>query len=170
MRKAYLVVPTFLSIAFAAHAQQATTPAPFAKINAYGIYATSGENIVSTPGTTSGWTRRIGKFSLVEQTDRIPARMGIRFEIDYTIYGLPANQTVGFSKVVSHPPMTPPGGAEKRGYKIEDNWQTSPNGTAKGITGYGFDHDYEMVPGEWKFELWYANQKLLEKTFTVYRP
>jgi hypothetical protein len=32
---------------------------------------------------------------------------------------------------------------------------------------YGFDHDWELVPGIWTMQVWYQGRKLLEQTFTV---
>jgi len=33
-----------------------------------------------------------------------------------------------------------------------------------------FDHPWELVPGLWRFELWYANRKLMDESFTVVVP
>jgi hypothetical protein len=33
--------------------------------------------------------------------------------------------------------------------------------------GYGFDHDWELVPGPWVLELWYGSRKLATHTFNV---
>lgn len=32
---------------------------------------------------------------------------------------------------------------------------------------YHFDHDWEMVPGAWSFEIWYDGRKLTEQKLTV---
>jgi hypothetical protein len=37
-------------------------------------------------------------------------------------------------------------------------------------TGYGLDEDYEMVEGDWVFEIWHHDKKLVEQKFTTYRP
>ena len=36
--------------------------------------------------------------------------------------------------------------------------------------GYGFENDWEIVPGKWTFEVWYAGKKLAEESFTVTKP
>ena len=38
------------------------------------------------------------------------------------------------------------------------------------MDGFGFDYEYELVPGKWTFQIYYKDQKLLEKTFNVYQP
>ena len=40
----------------------------------------------------------------------------------------------------------------------------------KALHGYGFDEEWEMVPGTWIFELWYREARLIKKTFTIYTP
>jgi hypothetical protein len=32
---------------------------------------------------------------------------------------------------------------------------------------YSLDEDWELVPGDWTFEIWYENRKLTSQTFTV---
>jgi hypothetical protein len=34
-------------------------------------------------------------------------------------------------------------------------------------TGYIFDDPWELVPGLWKFQLWFGDRMLAEKEFTV---
>ena len=33
-----------------------------------------------------------------------------------------------------------------------------------------FAQESDLVPGEWKLQLWHGGKKLKEKTFTVYKP
>ena len=47
----------------------------------------------------------------------------------------------------------------KREFKIN-----SPQGI-----GFGLDHNWELVEGEHLFEVLYEDQKLIEKSFTVYK-
>ena len=37
-------------------------------------------------------------------------------------------------------------------------------------TGYGLDEDYELVEGDWVFEIWYKDKKMIEQKFTTYWP
>ena len=37
-------------------------------------------------------------------------------------------------------------------------------------TGYGFDEAYEMVEGDWVFQIWHQDKKLIEQRFTTYWP
>jgi hypothetical protein len=33
--------------------------------------------------------------------------------------------------------------------------------------GYGFENDWELVPGTWTFEIWFQGRKLAVEQFTV---
>jgi hypothetical protein len=33
--------------------------------------------------------------------------------------------------------------------------------------GYGFENDWELVPGTWTFEIWSDGRRLAEEKFTV---
>ena len=35
---------------------------------------------------------------------------------------------------------------------------------------YAFNEDYEMVEGDWVFQIWHDEKKLIEQTFTTYWP
>lgn len=37
-------------------------------------------------------------------------------------------------------------------------------------TGYGFDEDYELVEGDWVFEIRHEDKKLIEQKFVTYVP
>jgi hypothetical protein len=36
--------------------------------------------------------------------------------------------------------------------------------------GYVFEHDWELVPGTWTFELWDGKRRLTSQAFQVVRP
>jgi hypothetical protein len=38
------------------------------------------------------------------------------------------------------------------------------------LHGYGFDEKWEMLPGEWTFEVWYKKARLVKRSFTVFDP
>src|ERR1051325_9605671 len=56
------------------------------KVTEYGIFQTIGEeHIEKTPDAPSGYSRRPDASAIVKTTDRIPAKMGLRFGISYQI-------------------------------------------------------------------------------------
>ena len=38
------------------------------------------------------------------------------------------------------------------------------------FAGWTFDNQWELIPGEWVFQIYYEGEKLVEKSFTVYNP
>jgi hypothetical protein len=127
------------------------------------------EKVDKTPETSSGLTRSAKRIAFVEQTDKIPARKGIRFGFQYLISGLPDTNEVVFTKVVTHPRMRKDDGSVSTGFTFKERFRPI-QGMVSSYTGYGFDHDYELVIGDWKIEFWYGETKLIEKTFHVFRP
>ncbi len=154
-----------------AQAVGASDPAPAGTVQAYGILnVVTDEKVERAPGTTSGERRTAERAFVGEQTEKIPARLGVRFGFEYRLTGLPKDEVVVLRKVLVHPLIKTPDGKEKRGYAVNLKRQTTEEGTRWGFTGYGFDHEFELVPGDWKIELWFKDVKLTEQVFKVYAP
>ena len=43
-------------------------------------------------------------------------------------------------------------------------------GQVVAYTGYGLNEDYEIVEGDWIFQIWYEDKKMIEQKFTTYWP
>jgi len=41
-------------------------------------------------------------------------------------------------------------------------------GIVTSLDGYALSEDYELVVGDWTFQLWYKDSLLVEQTFTTY--
>ncbi len=161
---ALLLFPLFACIA------ESTKEDVAGKIIEFGlIESITEEPIVKTPETTSGYTRNPLKVHFSKKTRQVPATLGIRFGFRYLITGLPENEQVTFLKKVQHPPITKPDGTVTNGFEFEEKY-TTVNGVVAIMTGYGFDHDYELADGDWKIEFWYKDKKLFSETFTVVHP
>ena len=110
---------------------------------------------------------------LAEQTDRIPLVKGTYFAYRYRLLNLPKyvvmKPVVELRKVLVHPEMTLPDGSTATGSDRVIKGRTSA-GQVTGFDGYAFNEDYELVEGEWTFQIWYEDQMLVEQTFTMYWP
>jgi hypothetical protein len=131
----------------------------------YGYYEKKGEferhqNIA----TTSGYVQEGKNVELVEQTDRIPLARNRLFGFKFRITGFDDKNAVQLKLVVTHPEITRDNGSKSSGYSYPVLLDVN-NGVIENRSGYSIDHDYEMVEGEWAFELWYYNQKLVSQTF-----
>ena len=106
----------------------------------------------------------------VRETERIPLIKGGQIYFQYRIWPLPAQPAwVDLRRVLKHPAMTLPGGTISTGSNYTIKGRVNANQVIA-YTGYGLDEDYELVEGDWIFELWYGDRKVIEQTFTTYRP
>lgn len=113
---------------------------------------------------TTGFVKEGGEVELVEQVNEIPLKLNRLFGFKFRIAGFGDKDAVQLKLVVSHPEIKRPNGSTSRGYTypvllgVED-------GVIDNHSGYSIDHDYEMVEGDWTFEYWYNNQKILSQSF-----
>lgn len=141
------------------------------KILNCGLFRFSGkEEVVKSPETTSGVTRVApGTPILVASTNRVPAKIGVRFGMTYEIINVAApDGQIKVTKIARHPKITKPDGTTSEGFTFaEPQW--IKGGRVVGWTGYGFDHDYELAAGDWEFEMQLEGRTLLKQKFTVFK-
>ena len=141
------------------------------RVNQRGLYklVRSG-GVVDDPNTSTGKIIAKPVIQLVRSTERIPLIKGAQMYLQYRIKPFPDRPAyVDFRQVLKHPEMTLPDGSISTGADIPFKGKVSANQSI-GYIGYGFDEDYELVEGDWVFEVWYQDKKLVEQTFTTYWP
>jgi hypothetical protein len=141
------------------------------KVSQRGLYrmVRSGP-ILDDPKTTTGKVVSSPVIQLVKSTDRIPLIKGAQMYLQYRIWPFPDQPAyVDLTRVLKHPEMKLPDGSVTTGSSFEVKRRVSSNHVIV-YTGYGFDEDYEQVEGDWVFEIWHGDQKLIEQTFTTYWP
>ena len=147
---------------------------PHGRVFEHGIYAAMRKGRVRDE-ITANTGKVINKpvLELSEQTDRIPLVKGTYFAYRYRILNLPKDvakrPAVELRKVLVHPEMTLPDGSTATGSDRTFKGRTSV-GQVIGFDGYAFNEDYELVEGEWTFQIWFQDQKLVEQIFTMYWP
>ena len=140
-----------------------------AVIGDFGVFEpVGGEVQVALPQSTSGAKKTPSGIRFVERTRMVPTRRGVRFGFKYEISGARDRKPVEVMVIVSHPAIQKPDGSVSKGFKFKERIPVV-DGKARGFTGYSFDHDYELVQGEWKFEFWIREGKILEWTFVACR-
>ena len=77
--------------------------------------------------------------------------------------------TVDVRKILTHPEMTLPDGSKSNGWDRVARGRTSV-GQVIAFDGYVFSEDYELVEGEWTFQIWYDDKMMVEQKFTMYKP
>lgn len=119
--------------------------------------------------TPDGSTVEAPDAQFTRYTDAIEAQPGTRFGFRFRIRNLPDERETVFRTVVRHPPMRLPSGKTRDHYEMETRLRVF-GGSVIETTGYGFDHDFERVPGRWTFEHWYGDKLVVAQSFTVLTP
>ena len=177
MRTPFIVLCLLVATANGAAAQTATIPERKATVS--GVTVTNagtytGKSIsaparagqlspTGTIGTTVDW-------HFVSNTPDVVGKVGTQFGIEFRIDGAPVGDGVTLHLVLTFPPQgirNPNTGDMMHAAKI-----AFPNMKigALSVLGYGFDSAWEIVPGVWTEQIWYQDQMLAERTFTVSKP
>jgi hypothetical protein len=132
-----------------------------------GVYSGENKDLVPDPGVAGGQRIRSSNLKLETSTDKVPAKVGVIFGFRYKIVGEPLGAVVELKFITRFPPGTRPPNSSRDG--LPPNEFTLPR-TVGDIfyRGYGLDGQWELVQGDWTFEIWSGDRKLLDKTFSVY--
>lgn len=126
--------------------------------------------VVDSPITSTGKAVSKPVVQLVKTTERIPLIKGAQMYLQYRLWYFPNQPAyVDLRRVLKHPAMTLPDGSVSTGSDFMVKRKISSNQVIA-YTGYGLDEDYELVEGDWSFEIWYQDEKLIEQKFTTYKP
>lgn len=141
------------------------------KVSQSGLYrlVRSG-GVITDPSTSTGKSISKPVVEHVRTTQRIPLIKGAQMYLQYRIWPLPERPAYAdLKRVLKHPEMNLPDGKVATGSEFMIKSKVSVN-QAIGFTGYGLDEDYELVEGDWIFEIWYKDKKMIEQKFTTYHP
>lgn len=139
--------------------------APGAEIVEFGYYEVQSEGQrFEDPNVTSGITQTGPIVKLIQQTDAIPIEAGRMFGFRFRLKGFTGKEDIVIREIVTHPSMTRPGQKSSTGYEVKLPLIVR-RGELIDYAGYRLNHDYEMVAGDWRFEFWYEDKKLLEQKF-----
>ena len=137
----------------------------------YGLYRTPDESIrVPIPAAPTGQGRYLPQEPVfVMEASRIPATLGVRFGFDFEVTGLPPT-LVQLRSVAIYPPIRRPDGSVATGHELAYPLLLPVDGRVATSIGFGFDKDYELVPGKWTLQILDEDKKIVERAFEVYRP
>ena len=144
-------------------------PDPGIEIVAHGVFGElETEGRVQASGSSSG---SVGAVAATEHaaprevTDRVTAEPGVRFGFTFVAKNLGTFDSVPIEVRVTHPPLTLPDGR----VQSVDSWPADAQGIPR-FTGWLFEHDYELVPGDWTLAVLHDGKVAAEKTFRVALP
>jgi hypothetical protein len=134
----------------------------------YGLYTAEVNSEVTAPDTAAGKMILLNNIQHTVTTRTVPAQLGVHFGFRYTVVGAPPEATVRLHMVTIFPAP---------GLSAPDNPQRQPRSEydlaraigAQLYRDYTFEHDWELLPGVWTFQIWYEGRMLAEEKFTVVR-
>jgi hypothetical protein len=141
------------------------------KVSQRGLYklVRSG-GLVEDSRTSTGKAIANPVIQLVRSTERIPLIKGLQMHLQFRLWYFPDQPAfIDLRRTLKHPAMNLPDGSISTGSDYMMKAKVSVNQVIA-YTGYGLDEDYEMVEGDWVFEIWYKDKKMIEQTFTTYWP
>ena len=98
----------------------------------------------------------------------IPGVLGTKFGLQYRINSTPKGAMFEVSSII----IFPPGGlVNKQGKVFEQASETFEVPVGEQLFyGFGFDEEWEIVPGEWKIQIWHNNARMIERKFNIQLP
>ena len=133
----------------------------------FGIFKGKPIEILNNPTSVTGKESKVSIRGFEERTLEIPAVFGKHFGIIYVVKGNPAAAMVNIRLRISHPPMKNPD--TEKIHTSMDSVRMVKIG-AHEFHGWMFEHKWEMVPGQYSFQIFDQHKELGRKTFTVYLP
>jgi len=123
----------------------------------YGVFASDYQNFQEGERVLTRSSQQI------EPGDVIPARLGTKFGMRYTLAGKVAADSPLTLLYLTPGVVTPQG---TRHDKFVVTQQLVP-GAPQDVMAFEFTERYEVVPGEWHFIVFQDDRKLLEQRFIV---
>jgi hypothetical protein len=132
---------------------------------AYGTMEASEVELAKMPSSDHPRVDRIKGVRFTHNTQRIIAAPAANFGISYRVNSSDVSSSID----VIHTLIFPEGGLQDTaGYHYDRATDRQTIEIGKPVAfGYGFDGEWERVPGQWVFQVWYQDARILQKTFTV---
>jgi hypothetical protein len=134
-----------------------------------GIYRAETASIEYAPDTATRQRNILSETKLVVATTRIEAKFGLHFGMRYRVVGRPNGVTVKLTSITQYPGAGLKNPATGRFVARGEHPLFATVG-AINYRGYVFEHEWEMAPGIWTFEIWDGKRKLASQAFSVLKP
>jgi hypothetical protein len=159
--KAFAVTLVILASVNCVHAQKVIG----VDIVEYGVFQKiASQDLLNAPQVLDGKINGVIEGKLIESTTTIKASVGTSFGIRVKILGEPEGQVIACGFRWLHPKMTDPVSGQS---SESDQWESQSRIGHPRYTGYTFDSEWELVPGEWTLQVLYGGRVLAEKKFSV---
>lgn len=134
------------------------------KVVQFGIYTRTARRVVSDPAAPTGQVFLDGKAVLKKQTATIPAELGGHFGIGFSA-AEDINEPIPLTVIYRFPAMIDPD-TGKTITQFSANIKTIPTEPISYML-WDFTEPWELVSGEWIFQVYRGREKLIEQKFTV---
>ena len=134
------------------------------EVTEFGIYTCQKVATIPTAEASAGIMTTARDFKLIEATDRIAIAKGTLFGITVS-YESAEYKSIEITLKILHPEMDDP--YLKKAVTVSTlKWPIRSGVPAH--FGYMPKEAFEMVRGNWTFEIWYRNELSCSKTFTLF--
>jgi hypothetical protein len=131
-----------------------------------GVYTVATGEVTADPNVPTGTVAAPVSATLVDATTTVLGRLGLEFGLRYLIVGEPTGADVPLDFVILYPPPGLVDPAEPN--PLRESRYTRQKKIGETVyLGYGLENDWEIVPGEWTFEIWFDGAKLASRGFVV---
>lgn len=142
---------------------------PSGRILQWGVYTLlRGGEVVDSRKTSTGKAVSKPVITRDRETDRIPLIKDKYMAYQYRLSNLPGRM-VKLRRVLKHPEFRLPDGTTSTGSDFMIN-KKPERGEVFAFDTYALNEDYEMVEGEWVFQIWFEDKMLVEQMFITYWP
>ncbi|HEY5915155.1 MAG TPA: DUF3859 domain-containing protein [Verrucomicrobiae bacterium] len=138
---------------------------PAGEILGYGIYSGGHQESVADTNAPTGQVLLGGSVRLEKMADQIPAKLKSKFGFRFVVHRQPEGAPVKPHIVYLFPEMTDP--ASGRKLKSFEGDITAKLEDKNPQMLWDFTEPYELVTGQWTFQVFRGADKLLEKKFEV---
>jgi hypothetical protein len=136
----------------------------------YGLYTlVKGGEIVDDAKTTTGKGVSKPVITRDRTVERIPLVRNKYMAYQYRLSNIADKSRVKLRRVLKHPEFKLPDGSTTTGSDFSIVKKVN-RGKVFAYDAYALNEDYEMVEGEWTFQIWYKGDKLVEQRFITYHP
>ena len=163
------LISTALLLVAAVDAAAQTPTIDRIEIRTIGTYTAELGERTPDKNIAGGGLNSIRSYKFVKIGTTVSAQKGVRFGFEFVVMGRPDGAKVPLKSVIIFPAQglrNPETGRTQP----RDEYMISATINAVERNGYGFDHEWEAVPGTWTIQLWDGNRKLAEQNFTIVRP
>ena len=130
----------------------------YGEFKAYSVKRKDAEN------TSIGKMTILKEIELLKQNNTIDSSIGTQFGMKFFVKGSPKGASIPLSVRVLHPKTTNP---DTQQTSTIDEWIANAKIGSANYSGWIFEYNWEVVPGEWTIQLLYNGKKLTEKKYTV---